>query len=168
MKYACYAFLIALTFSQVASALPEPNFSGTWVINQINGQPVSSPSPVSITQKGNEFVVEYDRRSPMMKHEYVTDGTERKLPQIGTPTLIYYTAKWDGESLIIEKTNVDTRPWPGPMGLQGIDPRPAMSYREVWSISADGKTLTHLTTMRFETSSNKSEFTLTYTKVDTQ
>jgi hypothetical protein len=172
MKNACYVsflLVLAFAFSQLASALPEPNLSGTWVINQINGQAVADGShPVSIAQKGNEFVVEYDRRSPMMKQEYVTDGTERKLTQIGTPTLTYYTAKWEGETLIIDKTLEDTRPWPGPMRLQDIDSRHAISSREVWSISLDGKTLTRLTTTRFGTSPNKSEFTLTYAKVDTQ
>ena len=174
MKNACYAFLLALTFSQVASASPDPNLSGTWVINQINGQAVpggSNPGgshAVSITQKGNEFIVESDRRSPMTKQEYVTDGTERKLPQIGSPTLTYYTAKWERETLIVDKTLEDTSPWPGPMGLRGIYPRRAISSREVWSISPDGKTLTRLTTVRFGTSPKKNEFTLTYTKVDAQ
>jgi hypothetical protein len=167
MKNACYVSLLlvlAFAFSHVASALPEPNLNGTWVLTQINGRAVPFGSRVSITQRGNEFVVEHDR-SPM-KQEYLTDGTERKLPQIGTPLLTYYTAEWEGESLIIDKTVEDTRPLPGP--AYPAVAMHAMSIREVWSMSPDGKNLTHLSTMGFGTSPNKSGFTLIYTKLDTQ
>lgn len=157
MKNAFYVCLLLLAFSQLASASPEPTFGGTWVLIQINGNAVPGGYPVSITHKGNEFVVDYDRRSPMMKQEYVTDATERRLPQIGTPTLTYYTAKWEANSLIIDKESDQTLP--------NFGRTFAMHTREVWLISDDGKNLTRLKT--FGASPN-TDFTLVYKKVDTQ
>jgi hypothetical protein len=74
--------LCGFAFGQVVSASPEPNFNGTWVLDQVNGKPL--PSEVirfSLTLKGNEFVVEFPG-SPN-KQEYVLDGTERILPAPG-------------------------------------------------------------------------------------
>jgi hypothetical protein len=157
MKSTRYVCLLFLAFSLVASASPEPNLSGTWVLNQINGNAAPGAYPVLITHKGNEFVVNYDRRSPMMKQEYFTDGTERRLPQIVTPTLTYYTAKWDENSLVIDKESDRTLP---PDGRTF-----AIHTREVWSISADGKNLTRLMTIGAK---HDTPFTLVYQKVDNQ
>jgi hypothetical protein len=153
MKKACYAFLLTLAFSQVASALPDPNFSGTWVLDQINGQAAIVGSRVSIIQKGNEFAIE--NGSPITKQEYVADGTERKLPKIGSPTSTYYTAKWEGNLLIIEKKTDITGP---PDGRTW-----AVKEREVWSISTDGKSLTHSSVL-----SPDKTLTMVFKKADTQ
>jgi hypothetical protein len=166
MRNACYVVLLFLAFGQVASASPEPNFNGTWVLDQINGKPV--PSEVirfSITLKGNEFVIEFPG-SPN-KQEYVLDGTERILPTIGTPIVTYYTAKWDGESLIIDKKSEDTRPWPGPFSSFDRS-KLAMHTHQVWSISDDGKNLIRLTTVQFGTSSSTVETADVFTKMNAQ
>jgi len=142
MKRACYVFLLLFAFSQLASALPEPNLTGAWIADRINGQASPSPEhyPIVITQNRNDFVVDYDRRSPTMKQEYVTDGKERELVQIGNPSRTYYTAIWVENSLIIDKESENRMPSDGRTV--------AMHTREVWSISADGKTLTRVTTLR--------------------
>jgi hypothetical protein len=166
MKNACYMALLFLAFCQAASALPEPNFNGTWVLDQVNGKPV--PSEVirfSLTLKGNEFVIESPRS--LNKQEFVLDGTERILPAIGTPIVTYYTAKWDGESLIIDTKGEDPRPWPN--SSPGFDRNMlAMYAHQVWSISADGKNLFVLTTRRFGTSSKTVEIANVFKKMNAQ
>jgi hypothetical protein len=166
MKNACYLALLFLTLGQVSSASPEPNFNGTWVLDQVNGEPM--PTGVirfSLTQQGGEFAIEFSG-SPNMQ-EYIIDGTERKLPSIDTPIVTYYTAKWDGESLIIDKKSEDPMPWPGPSSSFDRS-RLAYYMREVWSISADGKNLTRSTTLRFGTSSKTIERVDVFTRMTAQ
>ena len=157
MKNACCMFLLVFTFSQSASASPIPILNGTWVLNQINEKAVNGDIRVSLTRKGNEFLVQRDR-SPI-KLKYIVDGTKRKLPQIGTLLVTYSTAKWEEESLITDKTS-DAPPLPN--GIKA----PSMYTHEVWSISADGRSLTCMTT--YGKTQNKIEFTAAYTKADTQ
>lgn len=162
MKNACYVLfflVLVFAFSHVASALPEPNLNGTWILTQTNGQAVPSWFlRISITQRGNEFVVKLGR-SPI-KQEYIVDETEREFPAIGTPTLAHYTAKWNGKSLVIDKISESTHPL--------LQIKITMSTHQVWSMSDDGQNLTRLTTVGFGTSPQKVQFTDVFAKVDPQ
>jgi hypothetical protein len=164
MKNSCYLLLLGLAFSEVASASSEANLTGTWVATQLDRNAVKHDIRVLITQKGNDFLFERDLWQD--KLEYIADGTKRQLHQIGTRFVTYYTAKWEGESLIIDK-KIDASP---PPNTPSWFITPSRYIHEVWSISADGMSLTNMNTFKSgkppKPPYKKIRSTLVYTKVD--
>jgi len=119
----------------------EPDFSGTWAMLHENGilhgKSVAIEAPnadygMIITHTGDRLVVE----SQCVKcgnpvREYIIDGKERNMPNkenLVTP----YSAKWDGQALIIKKGVSGATPF-GPVTL---------TERQVWALSDDKQVLT--------------------------
>jgi hypothetical protein len=128
--------LTALLFLAV-SAFGAPNLTGDWKLDLSRSQYGSVPAPVTVTRK--------------IKHEGVSLSlsTYQKTPQREATSALNYTtdgkvcvnkvangeargtARWDGNNLVIESSQQ----------VQGAE----LKSREVWTLSADGKTLTIVT-----------------------
>jgi hypothetical protein len=119
-------FLFAISLPLLA----QTNFSGSWMLNLSRSQYGQFPAPevmlrsvemqgASLTmktyQKGTQGEVTSDLK-------YSTDGK----PSVNGPST--GTARWEGDTLVIESSRE----------AQGNK----LTQRDVWSLSADGKTLT--------------------------
>jgi hypothetical protein len=123
-----------------ASAFGAPNLTGDWKLNLAKSQYGSIPAPVEVTRKvklegvnlsmsTQQKTVQRDSTSEL---KYTTDG--KVCVNKVTNGDAKGTAHWEGDTLIIESSQQN-----GPQELKS---------REVWMLSADGKTLTvqtHLT-----------------------
>ena len=132
--------LLAAAMVLAASAFGAPNLSGNWKLNLQKSQYGAIPAPVEVTRTirldginlsmhTDQKTVQRDSSSDL---KYTTDGKEcvNKVTNGDAKG----TAHWEGSTLIIESSQMN-----GPQELKS---------REVWSLSADGKTLTiqtHLT-----------------------
>jgi hypothetical protein len=157
MKKASCLILILLGFGYLAFA-GEPDFSGNWTLlredgifngtaAQIEGE--NADDGMVITHTGNRLVVESQCVQCINQNqirEYIIDGKGRNMPgeQNG---VISYSAKWDGQALIMEK------------GFGGTTPfgQTTINTRQVWALSADKQVLTIATSSM----GSKSEFTST-------
>jgi hypothetical protein len=128
MKNTLFVSLIVLALSLPIAAFGIQDFSGTWALNQENDQAANLQSRLSITQQENMFRIK-SSLTPVQR-EYIVDGTERqRASAIGASI---YTAKWDGEALVIDETLDAKTPFGGTK----------VTTHEVWSISSDRQTLT--------------------------
>ncbi len=117
----------------LAFALPlaaAPNFTGSWMLNLTKSQYGQFPAPEvmmrSVTMQGAEIKMSTYQKGA--QGEVTTDlrySTDGKPSTNGANS---GTAAWYGETLVIESSRE----------AQGAK----LSQRDVWSISADGKTLT--------------------------
>lgn len=123
-----------------SSCIAAPNLTGDWRLNLSKSQYGAMPAPVEVTRKikldginlsmsTQQKTVQRDSTSEL---KYTTDGK----PCINKVTNgdSKGTAHWEGDALIIESSQQN-----GPQELKS---------REVWTLSADGRTLTiqtHLT-----------------------
>jgi hypothetical protein len=123
-----------------ASAWGAPDLTGDWKLNLSKSQYGAIPAPVEVTRKvklegvnlsmtTQQKTVQRDSTSEL---KYTTDG--KVCINKVTNGDAKGTAHWEGDALIIESSQQN-----GPQELKS---------REVWTLSADGKTLTiqtHLT-----------------------
>jgi len=125
----CFA---AVAFA--ASLAAKPNFSGTWTLNVSKSDFGLLPGPTSridvIVHNDPAFKDTVKQDGPQgaqtLTLSYTTDGKEATNEQ--GPMTVKSTLSWDGDNLVVDsKTNV-----------QGND----VSIKQVWSLSADGNTLT--------------------------
>jgi hypothetical protein len=117
----------------MAAALPlaaAPNFSGSWMLNHAKSQYGQFPAPDvmlrTVTQQGAQITL-----STYQKGAQGEVTTELKYSTDGKPTLngtSAGTARIEGETLVIESSRE----------AQGAK----LTQRDVWTLSADGKTLT--------------------------
>lgn len=142
MKKASCLIWILLGFGYLAFA-GGPDFSGNWTLlredgifngtaAQIEGE--KADNGMVITHTGNRLVVESQCVQCLNQNqirEYIIDGKGRNMPgkQNG---VISYSAKWNGQALIIEK------------GFGGTTPfgQTTVHMRQVWALSADKQVLT--------------------------
>jgi hypothetical protein len=136
-----FVFLAALSFAQ-----DKPNFSGTWKLNTAKSDFGVLPGPDSLTS-----VIEH--ADPTLKMtvnsagqqgnqdytvNYTTDGKEA-VNHVG-PREVKSTAVWDGSNMVVNsKLNFNDQD---------------VTIKSVWTLSADGKTLTqnvHLASQMGET-----------------
>ena len=135
------------------------DFSGTWRLDESRSQivatagiagliPSGAPKTLHITQPANGSVVVESQVNEAHVRIY-RPGRETSTPagQGGAVTMV---SKWDGESLDAE----------GAMKAPNGD---STSVREIFSMSADGKTLTMSVTTA--TTAGKASSTLVYTKI---
>jgi hypothetical protein len=132
--------LFAAAMVLAASACGAPNLTGEWKLNLQKSQYGAIPAPVEVTRKiklegvnlsmhTEQKTVQRDSTSDL---NYTTDG-KLSINKV-TNGDAKGTAHWEGDTLIIESSQQN-----GPQELKS---------REVWTLSADGKTLTiatHLT-----------------------
>ncbi len=125
----------------LALAVAAPNFSGTWVRDKAKSDPMGfgrrggeAPPDIEVTmtikQEGNAFDVSTQRGDRTMDSKYTLDGKETTNTTGRGSTVS--KANWDGDNLVID----GTRKFSGPNGEM------EMKFKEVYSLSADGKTLT--------------------------
>jgi hypothetical protein len=121
--------LIVLALSLPAVATSAPDFNGAWVLNEANGAAAKLQSQLSIEQEGNKILIK-SSLSPIQR-EYVVDGTERQRTD-ASGALIIYTAKWDGEALVIDENLEGKTPFGGTKIIM----------HQVWSMDSNRQTLT--------------------------
>ena len=123
-----------------ASAFGAPNLTGEWKLNLAKSQYGAIPAPVEVTRKikleGINLTMSTQQktaqRDSTSELKYTTDG--KVCVNKVTNGDAKGTAHWEGDALIIESSQQN--------GAQEL------KSREVWTLSADGKTLTiqnHLT-----------------------
>ena len=102
----------------VAFAQAKTDFSGTWTPEQTAAAPPAGGGgggrggmgggPMTITQKGNDFIIERTTQAGTSKMVYKLDGTEsiNEMPARGggSPTQQKSKCKWDGAKLVITTT----------------------------------------------------------------
>ena len=133
-----------------ATSQAKPNFAGNWTLNTEKSDPMGggpggggggagrgmggASAPLTITQTDDKLVIEIKAETPRTL-TYALDGKESVNPGMrGAETKS--KARWEGESLIIESTTAMSTP-NGDMTI---------TAKEVRSVSADGKTMTVVTT----------------------
>lgn len=131
---------VAAAMLLACSCFGAPNMTGDWKLNLAKSQYGSIPPPVEVTRKvildgihlwmsTQQKTAQRDSTSEL---KYTTDG--QVCVNKVTNGEAKGTARWQGEALIIESSQQN--------GGQEL------KSREVWTLSADGKTLTvatHLT-----------------------
>lgn len=132
-----------MKFALILLALPlyaAPNFSGTWTLDLGKSQYGQVPAPQAVTKqiRHNDPALSISTRQQASQG---TSTTEVKYTTDSKPAVnkiasgeSHGTARWQGDSLVIESS----------VEAQGAQ----LKQREVWTLSADGKTLTiaiHLT-----------------------
>lgn len=154
-----FSTLTCVVIFSAAILAQTPDFAGTWKLDEAKSQivatagiigliPAGAPKTLHITQPANGSVVIESQVNEAHVRIY-RPGRETSTPagQGGAVTML---SKWDGKSLAGEGTmkapNGDTT-----------------SVREVWSLSADGKTLTMAVTTT--TVAGKASSTLIYSKI---
>jgi hypothetical protein len=133
-----------------AATQAKPNFAGNWTLNTEKSDPMGGgpggggggggrgmgmgSAPLAITQTGDKLVIEIKSETPRTL-TYALDGKESTNPGMrGAETKS--KARWEGESLIIESTTAMSTP----------NGDVTITAKEVRTVSADGKTMTVVTT----------------------
>jgi hypothetical protein len=120
-----------------SSAFAAPNLTGDWKLNLAKSQYGLLPAPLEVTRKiklegGSLAMSTYQKssqREGTSELKYTTDG--KVCVNKTTNGESKGTARWEGDTLIVESSQPN-----GPAEIKS---------REVWRLSADGKTLTILT-----------------------
>jgi hypothetical protein len=119
--------LFALASLSLAAA---PNFNGTWLLNVAKSEYGQFPAPQVMTRQ----IQQKDPALTMSTYQKGAQGevtSELKYTTDGKPVINgenQGSAHWDGDKLVIESSRA----------FQGAQ----LKQREVWTLSADGKTLT--------------------------
>jgi hypothetical protein len=126
--------LFFATLLLASTAFAAPNLNGDWKLNIAKSQYGSMPAPVAVTRKIKQDGLNLSmstfqktaQREGTSELHYTTDGKEcvNKV----TSGESKGTAFWAGDNLVIQSSQQ----------IQGAE----LKSREVWVLSADGKTLT--------------------------
>lgn len=119
------------------TAFAAPNLSGEWKLNVSKSQYGAFPAPSSMTRtiklEGSSLSMSTVQKGAQgdltTQYVYTTDGKVSVNQTARGP--VSGTARWDGNSLVIESS-------------QEVN-HAELKSREVWTLSADGRTLTILT-----------------------
>ena len=136
-------FPIALAVLALVAAMPalaKPNFSGDWKLNNSKSAFGQFPPPGSMTSKithedpklKREVKMSGDQGEFQYETTYTTDGKDCSNEMFGNP--INSNVKWDGDTLIVDSK--------GKFGDNEF------SSQDKWTLSADGKTLTIVSTFK--------------------
>ena len=132
--------LLTTALLLASAAFAAPNLSGDWKLDLAKSQYGLLPAPLEVTRKIKLEGVSLSRpptkrppqRESTSELKYTTDG--KVCINKTTNGEAKGTARWEGDTLIVESSQQN-----GPSEIKS---------REVWTLSADGKTLTiatHLT-----------------------
>jgi hypothetical protein len=159
MKKGIIAVCLVLALCLLAVAATAPNFSGTWIRDKAKSDPMGMGGPggrggpggpggpppggappadievtVKVNQQGNVFQVTTMRGDRSTEMNYTLDGKENTNPsQRGN---FVSKSKWNASTLVIE----------GVRKFSGQNGEMQINSKEEWSLSADGKVLTVMTT----------------------
>ena len=130
-KMAATAVLLA------ATCLGSPNFTGEWKLNVSRSKYGAIPAPLEVTRKvildGMKLWMSTNQKTAQQEStselRYTTDG-KQSVNKLSSGDAIG-AAHWEGDALIIESSQQN--------GGQEL------KSRELWTLSADGKTLTIVT-----------------------
>ena len=132
--------VLAVMFSTLAQTTATPDFSGTWVLNA-----AKSTLPKDNTTKFQTLVID-NKKSAIVFH-YKTDG--KKSTETYTPDgkrrvsvnmssgQLSSSASWHDSVLVIEST-LDIKVPNATVVVTGLKP-----LIDTWTLTADGRTLTH-------------------------
>jgi len=140
MKQISYALCVLFVLSSLAFAA-EPDYSGDWELEQVNGiahgEPFLIKSPeadsgIVITHTRDSLVINSncDRCGSMVK-EYILDSKTREMPN-DKGALVSYSARWDGDMIVIKQGFGGSSPF-GPV---------VVLTRKSYKLSPDGQILT--------------------------
>ncbi|HYK88239.1 MAG TPA: hypothetical protein VE398_05690 [Acidobacteriota bacterium] len=141
MRRHLYTGLLVFVIALLALALAAPNFSGTWVRDKTQsdpmmggrggGQAMDMEVTLTIKQDGNNFEVATQRGERNSEAKYTLDGKENKNSTGRGETIS--KSRVEGDKLLIEGVRKMTRQSGETM---------EMKFSEEYSLSADGKVLT--------------------------
>ncbi len=116
------------------------NFSGTWKLNmkKSKGAPDWRPDTVLVVlqspyQVHFAYFLNADVEKPFQNYDYVTNGKERQLYAVATE-IAYGSAHWNNKNILEVRTHHVVR-----AEVADTD----WTETDVWTLSADGKTLTN-------------------------
>lgn len=152
MKRNLYLGLLVFGIALLALAVAAPNFSGTWIRDKAKSDPMGMGRPggggggggqapdvevtLTIKQDANSFETATQRGDrPPTEAKYTLDGKE-STNAMGRGGSTVSKAKLSGDTLVIE----GVRKFSGPNGDT------EMPFKEEYSLSADGKVLTVIST----------------------
>ena len=130
----------AVMFSALAQTAAVPDFSGTWVLNATKStlpkdSTIKSQS-IIIDNKKSAIVFHYKTDGKKSTESYTPDGKKRVSQNMSSGQLTS-SASWRDSVLIIEST-LDIKVPNATVVVTGLKP-----IIDTWTLSADGRTLTH-------------------------
>jgi len=132
--------VIVVMLSVFATAAEAPDFSGTWVLNAAKSTlPKDSTiksQTIVIDNKKSAIVFHYKTDGKKSTETYIPDGQKRVSTKMSSGQL-NSSASWHDSVLVIEST-LDIKIPNATVVVTGLKP-----VVDTWTLTADGKTLTH-------------------------
>lgn len=132
--------VFAVMFSALAQTTAAPDFSGTWVLNATkSAMPKDSTiksQSIVIEKKKSAIVFHYKTDDKKLTETYTPDGKKRVSQNMSSGQLTS-SASWHDSVLVIEST-LDIKVPNATVVVTGLKP-----VIDTWTLSADGRTLTH-------------------------
>ena len=134
-RAACHLILFgAILFPLADSATAAPNLAGEWKLNVAKSAYGKFPAPQSMVRKisvdGVKLTISTAQKGVQgevtSEYHYTTDGKPATNKVTGGESK--GSAQWIGDKLMVESSR----------DVQGV----TLSQKEIWTLSADGKTLT--------------------------
>lgn len=132
--------VLAVMFSEFATAAPAPDFSGTWVLNlaksTLSKDNTIKSQTIVIDNKKSAIVFHYKTDGKKSTETYTPDGKKRVSLNMSSGQLTS-AANWNDSVLVIESM-LDIKIPNATVVVTGLKP-----VIDTWTLSADGRTLTH-------------------------
>ena len=132
--------ILAVVFAEFAQAAPVPDFSGTWVLNvaksTLTKDTAIKSQTIVIENKKSAIVFHYKTDGKKSTETYTPDGKKRVSMNMSSGQLTS-SANWKDSALVIEST-LDIKIPNATVVVTGLKP-----VVDTWTLSADGRTLTH-------------------------
>ena len=135
-------FLLAVAVSLAAQNTPTPDFTGTWSLNLAKSSLAKDSTlkseTIEIANKKSSIVFHYKTDGKKSAETYTADGQYRVVRDLGSGQLTS-RASWQGSALVIESVLQIKIPNVR-VSVSGLKP-----VVDKWTLSPDGRTLTHET-----------------------
>jgi hypothetical protein len=132
------ALILAAVFSVFAQTAATPDFSGTWALNVAKStlpkDSMVKSSTLAIENKKGSVVMHFKTDGKKSTETYTPDGQKHVSASVGKSQLMS-VANWRDSKLVIEST-LD-------LGIPNMVVTGLKPIVDTWSLSADGRTLTH-------------------------
>ncbi len=134
--------ILAVMFSVLAQTTPAPDFSGTWVLSAAKSTLAKDSTikseTIVVAYKKSTIIFHYKTDGKKSTETYTPDGQKRVMKDMPTGQLIS-KASWHDSVLVIEST-LEIKIPNVVVNVSGLKP-----VIDTWTLSADGRTLTHET-----------------------